>query len=250
MGKKLRRSGAGPALSQALAARVAAKAGALHHGPSTERTVFFSDAVFAIAMTLLVLDLKPPELPDGAPAAAVQDALLEDVPALAAFMLSFALVGATWINHHRRFKAIAAYNGTLQSINLVVLFFVAFLPVPTALLFQTSSESPWPPALYALTVVGIFVSLNWLWRYARTASLMEPSVDEPLYRLVLWGNGPVWVVFLLSIPVAFINPTAATYCWILIWPLSQLHGRWACKRFAAAEAAALRAEETGPAPSA
>lgn len=207
--------------------------------------MFFSDAVFAIAMTLLVLDLKVPQLPGDASVAAVQEALLNQLPSFAAFALSFVLVGTTWINHHRRFQAIVAYNGTLQRLNLLVLFFVAFLPVPTALLFLPGAQSPWPPVLYALTIAGTFLSLNALWRYAWRAKLTSGVVDGPLYRLVLGGTMPVWAVFLLSVPVAFADPVTAMYAWILVWPLSWVHGRFAYRRFAAAEAAALRSRDDG-----
>ncbi|MBG0739886.1 DUF1211 domain-containing protein [Paeniglutamicibacter antarcticus] len=86
----------------------------LQHGSSTDRTVFFSDAVFAIAMTLLVQDLKLPDFPADAGAGAVSDALAAKVPALGSSILSFALVGRTWLNHHRRFGAITRYDGKLQ----------------------------------------------------------------------------------------------------------------------------------------
>lgn len=203
-----------------------ARARRLERGKETERTVFFSDAVFAIAMTLLVLDLKLPEMAAGISAAQMGPLLLEQTGPMASFVLSFVLVGRLWLNHHRKFTAISGYDGRLQAINLAALFFVVFLPVPTSLLFQADSESPWPPVIYALTISGAFLSLAWLWHHAHAAGLMHDWVDLALFRFVLHGTDPVWVVFMLSIPVAFISPVWAMYFWILIWPVSVLHGRW------------------------
>jgi len=226
-----------------MAERVRRHAELFRHGRSTERTVFFSDAVFAIAMTLLVLDLKVPELPDDADSAAVTAALVSKVPALVGFMLSFVLVGTTWVNHHRRFEAIVRYDSKLQVINLLALFFVAFLPVPTSTLFELAGNTPIPPMLYAATIAGIFLSLNWLWRHAYRAGLMDPRVDEPLYRLALGRTTAVWTVFLVSIPVAVFFPSLAMYLWTATWPLGAVLRRVQWKRFAAAQTKIFQAQD-------
>ena len=212
--------------------RVAVHAQRLRRGTETERTMFFSDAVFAIAMTLLVLDLRLPAIDSNTTADELRLLLLDQLEPLAAFILSFILVGLLWLNHHRKFTAIQGYDGTLQVINLAALFFVVFLPVPTSLLFQASSQSPWPPVIYALTIAGAFASMSWLWAHAHRARLMHGWVDPALYRMVLHGTDPVWAVFLLSIPAAFLSPAWAMYSWILIWPVSVVHGRWQMARFA------------------
>lgn len=194
-------------------------------------------------MTLLVLDLKLPDFPADAGSGAVSNALAAKIPALGGFILSFALVGRTWLNHHRRFGAITRYDGKLQVINLIVLFFVAFLPVPTSILFEAVGNSPWPPILYAVTISGIFISLNWLWRYAYRAELMDPDIDEPLYRLVSGSTTAVWAVFLLSVPVAVFQPTLAMYLWIAIWPASALLGRFQWRKFTAAQTRLFAAQD-------
>ncbi len=198
----------------------------LSHGSNMDRTVFFSDAVFAIAMTLLVLEVKLPDMNSSTTAEQLQDALLEHTGAFSAFILSFMLVGRLWLNHHRKFVAIKSYDARLQGINLTTLFFVAFLPVPTSLLFQGNGESPWPPVLYALTIAGSFICLSWLWAHAHRGKLMHEWVDPLLYRMILHGTDPVVAVFLLSIPVAFLSPVWAMYSWILIWPVSMFYGKW------------------------
>ncbi len=131
-----------------------------------------------------------------------------------------------WLNHHKKFAAVKRYDAGLQSINLATLFFVAFLPVPTSLLFQANGQSPWPPVLYALTVSGGSVCLRGLWAHAQRAKLMHGWVDPVLYQTVLRGTDPVVAVFLLSIPLAFASPVWAMYFWILIWSVSILHRKW------------------------
>ena len=223
------------------AERIAEHAGRLRHGAQTDRTVFFSDAVFAIAMTLLVLDLKLPAMAPDITGAQLNRILLEQRDPLAGFILSFVLVGRIWLSHHRLFNAIKSYDAGLQSINLVALFFVVFLPVPTSLLFEANSQSPWPPVIYAVTISGSYLSLNWLWRHAYRAGLMHPWVDGPMYRLVLRGQDPGWVVFVLSIPLAFIRPDFALFSWILILPASVASDRYRKRQFIGAETARLDA---------
>lgn len=210
----------------------------LRCGTDVERTVFFSDAVFAIAMTLLVLELRVPES-RGIDADAFADAVGERIPALIAFVVSFFLVGMTWMTHHRRFRAIVAYDPRLQLLNLVVLFFVAFMPVPSSMLFQPSGRSAIPPIVYAATMMGIFGSLNAVWWYAHRAGLLAESVSEPFYRHALGSTHAVFFVFLLSIPVALLDASAAEYLWIAIWPISMVYGRWLLRRFEREETARL-----------
>ena len=216
------------------AAGALAHARRLQHGAQTERTTFFSDAVFAIAMTLLALDLKLPELPADITRHGFDQVLLGRVPSLAAFVLSFVLVGRLWLTHHRRFSAIMAYDGKLQVGNLWLLFFVVFLPVPTSMLFREAADSPWPPILYAVTVAGLMLAGSWTWHHAWKAGLLHDWVDAPLCRLVLHGTDPVWAIFVLSIPVAFLDPVWAMYGWILIWPVSVVHGKWRMRQFVSA----------------
>lgn len=224
-----------------IAGRVEASAQALRHGPNTERTVFFSDAVFAIAMTLLVLDLRV-ELPEHPSVQQINEAMIEQIPAFISFLLSFILVGVNWINHHRRFNGIMSYDGRLQQLNLLFLFFIVFMPVPTSLLFANSG-SPWPVVLYALTVAAISLTLNLLWWHARRAGLMSEKVSEALYRYSLHATIPVWGVFLLSVPLAFINTDLALYSWVLIFPASIIHNRFQWRRFVSRETARFQAED-------
>ena len=114
-------------------------------GPGAERIAYFSDAVYAIALTLLVVDLK---IPDGATSAA--DVMAQEWPSYLGFALSFVIISISWIGHHRRFRVIVRHDVGLIVINLVLLFGIASVPFPTALLAEFSPQ-PVAVALNCLT---------------------------------------------------------------------------------------------------
>jgi uncharacterized membrane protein len=99
-----------------------------------ERLVFFSDAVFAIAITLLVIELHAPELPRGSADGAHWAALGHLIPSFFGFGLSFVVIGRFWIGHHRAFSLTQSYNDHLLGPNLALLGVIAFLPFATAYL--------------------------------------------------------------------------------------------------------------------
>lgn len=184
-------------------------------GEGTDRMQFFSDAVFAIALTLLVLDIR---LPDGG-----TDDLLAALVALwpqaFAFALSFAVIALNWMNHHAKFRVIPRFDGTLMRLNFVLLFLVAWVPFPTSVLSDYAPQAP-AVVLYAASVAALSLAQLATWIYAYRAGLTTPDVDAALYRYVVLGTLPAPAVFLLSIPVAFVAPDVAMYCWIAIIPVS------------------------------
>jgi uncharacterized membrane protein len=189
-------------------------------GHSTERLEFFSDAVFAIAMTLLVIELKVPQ--DGR--GTTWDVIVSQIPAFLAFALSFWIIGVNWASHHRKFRLIREYNGRLVMLNLGMLFLVALAPFPTSLL----SEYPLQTAsvvLYAASVGGMSFMQWVLWTYAYRAGLVLEEVDEQMYRYIGWNILPVPIVFFASIPIAFIDPHIAAYFWIVLWPFTLVMGK-------------------------
>jgi uncharacterized membrane protein len=138
-----------------------------------ERLVFFSDAVFAIAITLLVIEIHIPELPRGASDSAHWDALIRLAPNFAGFLISFAVVGAFWIGHHRYFALAAHYHPRILGWNLGLLAVIAFMPFVTAYLSAYMSERV--PTLLYCTMLFVAASLNI--KVNRTAT-SPPMVDE------------------------------------------------------------------------
>jgi len=116
----------------------------------TLRIEAFSDAVFAIAITLLVLEIKVPH--DGSPGG-LPRALLHLWPSYLAFLTSFCTIGMMWINHHRLFTFIQTADETLIAINLVLLLLISWVPFPTAMSWRAA-------VLYSGTFVIIAIIFN------------------------------------------------------------------------------------------
>lgn len=195
----------------------------LARGDSLERATFFSDAVFAIAMTLLVIELHLPEMPDADVDTALFDAALASLlPGYLTFVLSFVVVGMIWLSHHRKYTAIVRYDPGLLRLNLLMLLFVASLPLPTAVL-GAHGDQVGAVVVYALTIAATGFALTAIWLYAWHRGLIADDVDEAVFRLVLVQSFPIPGFFLLSVPVAVLaGPTAAQLSWLLAIPVSML----------------------------
>ena len=139
--------------------------------------MLFSDAVFAIAITLLVLELKVPVLAEGATEASLRHALLGLIPKYVGFVVSFALIGSMWVEHHRVFWHVESWDYGLAWRNLTLLFGVALLPFPTAL-FSEHYRLRTALSIYALNIALVGVAKIWLWRHAVAAGLVGKAVPR------------------------------------------------------------------------
>ena len=132
--------------------------------------------MFAIAITLLILEIK---VPTSAPGGLAQ-ALLHQWPSYVAFLLSFFYIGVMWMNHHRMFTHIRKSNDTLLVLNLLLLLGVTAVPFPTAVLAANLGTSDQRTA--ALFYNGVFVVIalffNVLWRYAVSRRLLDKSLES------------------------------------------------------------------------
>lgn len=180
-------------------------------GTDTERTAFFSDAVFAIAMTLLAVEVRVPDVPGDELGAA----LVEQVPQYLAYALSFAVTGAYWMAHHRLFKLLRRYDANLQRINLVALLFIALTGFGSGVLARYGDQ-PTGVVVYAAIISGIGLSYTVLWQYSWRRKLFVAELDADLFTYLRARSLAVPVVFLASIPVAFLSPTGAEYLWLSV----------------------------------
>jgi len=183
-----------------------------------DRVLFFSDAVMAIAITLLVVDLRVPDV--------VLDAghqISNSTGRILSFVISFLVIGLFWMGHHRLFRYITALDRSIIFLNLLFLGAIAFLPYPTALLFAGNTQKPAAPVFYATCVALAGLVELAIWLYATHAKGLVPaSVPLAVRRYELSQLLPTPVVFLLSIPVAFIDSGLAPFTWILLVPIGRI----------------------------
>jgi uncharacterized membrane protein len=187
-----------------------------------ERLVYFSDAVFAIAITLLVLDIKVPELAPDIARAELTHHLIELTPRIAGYVLSFLVIGVYWEAHHRMFGFIKVCTRTLIWLNFVELMLIAFLPFPTALIGRYAAV---PIALvwYACTVIAVGLARTAIWAYVSSGCrLLDGDTPVAEVRAGLWRGLTPPVIFALSLPLAYRSPVIAMLSWIAIFPVLRL----------------------------
>ena len=176
----------------------------------TGRVEAFSDGVIAIAITLLVLDIKVPrDLPE---AASLLGALLAQWPSYFAFATSFATIGIMWINHHRMFSLIQRADQMLLVLNGLLLMCITFVPFPTSLLAEYLGEPEQRTAalVYSGTFVVTAIMFNLLWRYASYKNrLIDPRSDPAAVRGISgqYAFGPL--LYLAAFILAFVSATAS-----------------------------------------
>jgi uncharacterized membrane protein len=175
----------------------------------TARIEAFSDGVFAIAITLLILEIKVPT-PAAGPLAAQ---LGKQWASYVSFVMSFAFIGVMWINHHRLFTHIRRCDNTLLLLNLLLLLGVTFVPYPTAVLAMHLGHPDQRLAaiFYNGTYFGIAIFFNLLWRYATSPSrhLLAPDVDTVAIRNITrqYAFGPL--TYLACLALAWVSVAAS-----------------------------------------
>lgn len=187
-----------------------------------ERLVFFSDAVIAIAITLLAISIS---LPANVTPESLPRDILNLIPQFGIYALSFLIVGNYWVIHHRVFRNIKRYDTPLIWINTVFLLCVAFLPVPSRIFGLYPTEAA---AIIFFDVCLIITGLvqYGIWWYATDHHrLIDPNFSPALIR---WGKVRSLIppaVQVLSIALAFFSPILAIASWALIWIGFTLHNR-------------------------
>ncbi len=191
----------------------------------TRRIEAFSDGVFAVAITLLVLGFHIPQtlLTDHA----LLQWLLNQWPDFFAFVTSFATIGVMWINHHRMFTHIKHADTTLMSLNLILLLLIVFVPFPTLLMadYITFPGQHLAALLYSGTYILLAICFNILWHYAshrswllgEKANTQEIQAISAQYRfgpifyvvtfILAWFSAPLSLAINLLIAVYFAFPS-------------------------------------------
>ena len=141
----------------------------------TARLETFSDGVFAIAATLLILEIRPPQ------GASLASGLAHLWPSYLAYAISFATIGIMWINHHAVFKQIARVDRTFLVINVLFLLVIAFIPFPTEVLARNLHGDARTAAIfYGLVNTSMAVMFSAVWFYAATGRRLTAEEADPL----------------------------------------------------------------------
>ena len=180
------------------------------------RVLALSDGVFAIALTVLVLEIA---LPPTTTADTLGRNLRDLGPKYFAYALTFVTIGAMWLIHRLAFRRIVRTNLTLLVINLLLLMSVAFQPFPTAVLGEFGGN-PTATVFYACSISVTSVLSSGLWWYVSgDRGLLDPNTDPAWIRAGRLRTSLGTVVFLLSIPVAAVAPFVAEAMWLATFPL-------------------------------
>ena len=177
----------------------------------TTRLETFSDGVFAIAITLLVLEIRVPHVEEGE---SLVVALLELWPSYLGYAVSFLQIGVIWANHHNRFRLLERSDHVLLFLNILFLLCVAFIPFPTALLAEyiqgSQGERQTAIAVYSgtLAVTGVFFTLLWLYAandYRLVNRTLNPRLLRAMTRRYLIGAA----LYIIAFAIAFISAVAS-----------------------------------------
>lgn len=184
-----------------------------------ERMVLFTDAVFAIVITLMAIEIRlPADHPTGGwTEAALGHALVELQPKLLAYFISFGVVALIWTGHLRKYRHLQAIDGGVLWLNLAQLLFIGLLPFLTSLLAEAMSRLA--IIIYAGNLVCAGLAGLLAWRRASASPMMAaPSMNPELRRRESRITISMVLVFALSIGIAVWAPALALFSWLLLWP--------------------------------
>jgi uncharacterized membrane protein len=204
------------------------RTGQQEDAPSVDRLLALTDGVVAIALTLLVLELKVPPLdhvipPTSASALAAQ--LGDDTDQLLSYLISFYVIANFWLIHHRVFRQLAGQGESLTWWNFLFLFTISIMPF-TSNLLGDYSENPLAVSIFALNLLLASLATQAILEIGRRRGLTTSKTDPRTAR-ARWLNAlGTSAVILASIGLAWVNTDLAKYCWLLIALVPHVVNRW------------------------
>ena len=184
-----------------------------------------TDGVFAVAMTLLVLDIKLPELQQPLATAELPLKLLSLWPKFLSYTISFVILGVYWVGHHVQLSFIRRADRPLLWINILFLLWVALVPFSTALLSEYATTRI-TIAIYGANLIAIGLTLALHWWYATTENRhVDPDIDRGLVRGAMYRTlmGPL--VYVIAIGLSFFRAEVSLAIYALVPMLYILPGR-------------------------
>jgi uncharacterized membrane protein len=197
-------------------------------GMDAVRVTAFTDGLFVVAATLLVVSIDIPNIPSKDVASMLPHALDDILPQLYSYFLSFAVIVLFWFRHHDLFGRVHTHDMGFVVLNMVFLAFVAVLPFPTELVGKYGGR-PIAVVIYAINVLLLSGLLTALFVYAERRGLIDPSETQGRHRARAIS---VFIVFGASIPVALIfGARPAMYLWLALFFVPRLVIRLSGGRF-------------------
>lgn len=193
-------------------------------GPTVSRIASFSDAIFAVAITLLILNINLPLIPKGQVSQELGPAVKELIPHFWSFVLSFAVIGVYWMSHHGIFRFIKRSNRLFLWLNLAFMMSIVFLPFSTSMLGQYGGDRL-AVMFYAgnLTMTGGLMGLLWWYAASGNNRLVSKELSPETRKHIMIATLLPASIFFISIFVALVSTSAAKYLWLAIIPAEILH---------------------------
>lgn len=183
--------------------------------PSTNRIEFFSDAVMAIIMTLLVLEINVPELGESFTSPEAFAALLLLAPKFASFTMSFLVIAIVWVNHHHFFERLQHADRALLWYNNALLFWLCFIPFPTAFVGKHLFQ-PVPVMLYGLVMFLMAFCFALMHYHAYRKRLFYKDISQAFLRRENIRSLAAPFLYALSVLVAWYSVEAALVLFVLV----------------------------------
>jgi uncharacterized membrane protein len=196
-----------PALSPAAAGDDADELG-------TDRLITLSDGVVAIALTLLILDIRVPtglRHPDSV--SALADALSGTIPNWISYLISFYVIAQFWVIHHKVFRGIRAQGGGLAAWNFLFLFTISVMPFTSALVGEFP-ENPLSVIIFSANLILANLATRGMLIFSRRRHLLTSRGDAVLGEFQSLSGVIDLTFYVISIPVALISPDLGKLCWL------------------------------------
>lgn len=197
------------------------------HDPiGSSRLLSFSDGVFAIAVTLLVFNLKIPDIPEGDVHRLLPGAIKAMLPRFFTYLVSFLLIAIFWTIHHRMLDLVIQVDYTFIWINVLYLLVISFTPFPSALMGTYPGESF--SMIFYICCMFAVVSLSLLmWRYAsRDYRLISKETTAATINYFFIRGTATLAILLVALPIAVYNAFWAQVCMLLIFPIQWIIRAW------------------------
>jgi len=182
-----------------------------------EHVIFFSDAIFAFSITIVLLSIEIPQLPNSATEADLMKELWKLQPAFESYAISFGVIGVYWILYHKVLSRISDSHPIMIGLNLVFLFFVTLISLFTVLNINYGNFHI-VFILYAIILVLTGSTLALIWLVAVRTGLIQRDMSPNLRKIFLLNSITPPIIFLISIGISFISIDVAQYFWLTIIP--------------------------------